>query len=74
MLVTFDLGEYGISAYPIQKVKKSVDGDREFFEIVYGLNSESEQILRFEFKPFDGGTIHINNQINVVWTLKQEPR
>ena len=73
-LVTIDMGDYGTTVYPLVKLKQRVDGDREFFEIVYGPNNEPEQqILRFEYRRANGGTIHIRNQKDVVWTRQVAP-
>jgi hypothetical protein len=73
MTVTYDLGDDGITVYPIVKLKQRVDGDREFYEVVYGQNREPEQTLRFEYRHAGEGTIHIINQKDVVWTRPELP-
>jgi len=72
-LVTLDLGENGTTAYPFKGLKKSLDGNREFYEIVYEPPGEPERTLRFEYRRANGGTIHIRNQQNVVWTRRVAP-
>ena len=73
MLVTLDLGDYGTTVYPFKGLKQRMDGNREFFEIVYGPHNEPEQVLRFEYRRANGGTIHIRNQKDVVWTRRVAP-
>jgi hypothetical protein len=73
MTVTFDLGDDGARVYPLVKLKQRMEGSREYFEVVYGQNSEPEQILRFDYRRAEGGTIHISHQKNVVWTRHEAP-
>jgi hypothetical protein len=72
-LLTMDLGEFGTTIYPIKELKRRVDGNQEYFVLVYGQNNEPEQILHFDYNSAEGGTIKIRNQKDVVWTRYKEP-